>query len=683
MLKDGQHIIYGDSAAGLWLLNLDSGKSELVTKSFAVNADNVAGSADGEWLAYTKINANYFSDLYLYNIKLAKHFKITDGMSDNAEPVFSSDGQYLYFASSINHGPSAFSLDLSSQEKPRRYGLYALVLQQDGKSPLMPKLADEMSNNDDADKEDKEEKDTRIPSINLDNIQQRIVALPVPQRNYWDLTTADDNNLYFVEGVQVGASVEVDGQPLDTSDLKRYNFNDRKVENVATGINAVTVSADGKQLLLVGEGNVLSTAVVAETIKAEILNTDDVKALIDPVKEWGQIFDEAWRNERDYFYDANMHGLDWQAVYDKYKPLLKYVGRREDLSTLMREMISEMQVGHNYIVGGDVHQEQIIEVGLLGADIRLNNGLYQIDKIYTGELWNPHLKAPLAVPGIDVNEGDYILAVDGELVSDKMNVFSLFVGKVNKQVRLTVSKDGSAKHGHTVVVEPIGSEKGLRHWNWVENNRKYVAKISNGSIGYIYLPNTTTAGYSAFNRMFFAQVDKQGIILDERSNAGGQAANYITDVLSREYLSGWKYRSDEMMFSTPAGALHGPKVMLIDQDAGSGGDFLPYAFKRLKLGTLIGKTTWGGLIGIYANRKFVDGGYVTVPNFRFFTPDLQWRVENEGVTPDIEVELDPVGVNQGKDPQLDRAIIEVQNQLKDYQPVVHQDAPAYPIELGK
>ncbi|WP_240778766.1 S41 family peptidase [Shewanella sp. SNU WT4] len=699
-LNDGDHIVYGDAEAGLWLLNINSGKSQLVAKSFGIKASGVASSPDSQWLAYTKLNPNYLSDLYLYNIKSAKHFKVTDGMSDNSEPVFSRDGQYLYFASSTNQGPSAFDLDLSSQEQPRRYGLYALVLQQDGKSPLLPKLSDEADINATekpatpatpavAGKTAEPSASPKTPEaaapvvIDTDNLAQRIVALPVAQRNYWDLVSADDNHLYFIEGVQAGASIEVDGQGLASSELKRFNLTERKVESLAPDVRSVSVSGDGKQLLLVSKDKTLSTAAVGETIKPEVLVTTDVKALIDPHHEWQQIFDEAWRNERDYFYDANMHGLDWQAVYHKYQPLVKHVARREDLNSLMRDMISEMQVGHNYIVGGDIHQEPNVKVGLLGADVAINKGFYQLTKIYNGERWNPHLKAPLAVPGLDVNVGDYILAVDGKNLNTDVSFYSYFVNKADKQVRLTVSRDGSFANSKVVVVEPIASESELRHVHWVETNRQYVDEASKGQIGYVYLPNTTTAGYSSFNRMYFAQVDKQGMILDERSNGGGQAANYITDVLSRQYLSGWKYRSDEMMFSTPSGAMYGPKVMLIDQDAGSGGDFLPYAFKRLKLGTLIGKTTWGGLIGIYANRPFVDGGTVTVPNFRFFTPDHEWRIENEGVAPDIEVELDPVAVNQGRDPQLDSALAEVTLQLKTAKPVVHQQAPAFPTELGK
>ncbi|WP_394388814.1 S41 family peptidase [Shewanella woodyi] len=683
-MPDGKHIVFGDSNMALWLIELKSGKKTKVMKNIAMTSYDVVSSPDSKWLAYTRNNTNYLRDLYLYNIKDKSHHKITDGMSDNAEPVFSPDGQYLYFASSTNKGLTAFGLDLSSQERPQRYGLYAAVLQQDGQSPLMPKLADEAyrSVNGSQDK-DEEEADDSLPSIDIKGLSKRIVALPVPQRNYWGLTATGDNNLYFIEGVQIGSSIELDGKPLRSSQLKRFNFEERKVDKVADKIESVTVSADGKQLLLVGEGNALSTATVAEKVEVTPLNTADVKARINPTQEWAQIFDEAWRNERDYFYDPKMHGLDWQGVYDKYQPLLKHVGRREDLNNLMREMISEMQVGHNYIIGGDVHREETMKVGLLGADFEVKNGLYRIKNIYTGEAWNPHLKAPLAVPGNKVSVGDYILEVDGQPVDASINLYSLFVGKVDKQVRLTVSPNGKAKKAHTLVVEPIKSEFDLRHWHWIEDNHNYVTKATGGKVGYVYLPNTTTAGYTSFNRMFFAQVDRKGVILDERSNGGGQAANYIIDVLNRQYLSGWKYRSGDMVYDTPAGAIYGPKVMLIDQDAGSGGDFLPYAFKRLELGTLVGKTTWGGLIGISANRDFIDGGRVTVPNFRFFTPDHEWRVENEGVAPDIEVELDPVAVNKGQDPQLDRAIKEVQQQLKSFKPVRHDTPPAFPTELGR
>ena len=316
----------------------------------------------------------------------------------------------------------------------------------------------------------------------------------------------------------------------------------------------------------------------------------------------------------------------------------------------------------------------------LVPDIRFENGKYTIAKIYTGESWNPFFKAPLAAPGMGIKEGDSIVAVNGQPLSASVNFFSVFTNTAGKQTRLTIQTGD--EEPRDVVVEPVNSESQLRHWDWVESNRRLVDEMSNGKVGYVYLPNTTTAGYTYFNRMFFAQVDKPSMIIDERRNGGGQAANYITDVLSRQYLAGWKYRSGDMILDTPAGAVYGPKVMLIDQDAGSGGDFLPYSFKRMGLGKLIGKRTWGGLIGIFANRPLIDGGQVSVPHFRFFTPEHEWRVENEGVAPDIDVTLDPTLVNKGEDAQLKRAIQEVLDELKDYKPIRHNKAPAFPTELG-
>ncbi|MBN7820321.1 S41 family peptidase [Bowmanella yangjiangensis] len=688
---DGKHLVFSDSRQKLWLMALDSGKKTEVMEDIAMLGFDSAVSNDGRLLAYTKRNTNYLADLYVYEIETGKHHKITDGMSNSALPAFSPDGQYLYFASSTNSGPTAFFLDMSTQEKPQRFGLYAVVLDKQGKSPLLPRLADEEAKSDDSDKDKdakdnkdkKDDKDKASKAADLDGVTQRVVALPVDKRFYTKLAVGSDNNLYFVEHSQAGAAVEASGNPERDADLKRFNLEKREVQDVEKQVFDISTSADGKVLLLTGKGNKLSTAKVGDSIKATPLKTDGVQALIDPRQEWAQIFAEAWRNERDYFYDANMHGLNWQKVYEQFLPLLKDVGRREDLNWLIREMIAQMEVGHNVVYGGDGHKEKPVKVGMLGADFSIEKGQYKIAGIFTGERWNPELHAPLAVPGIDIQEGDTLHAIDGQPLSGKDNIYRLLTGKANTQVRLLVSRSGKEQDAKTVVVETLDDDRKLRHWHWVEQNRQYVWEKTNGKAGYVYLPNTAGAGYTNFNRMFYAQADKPAMVIDERSNGGGQAANYITDVLSRQYLAGWKYRSGSMVLSTPATAVYGPKVMLIDQDAGSGGDFLPYSFKRMELGKLIGKTTWGGLIGVSANRNFVDGGRLNVPHFRFFTPEHEWRVENEGVAPDIDVELDPVAVNRGEDPQLQRAIAEVLKDLESYKPVRFDQAPAMPKEVGK
>ena len=709
---NGDKIIYRDNHLGVWSISPETGER---TKIFTDNARagiTLASNAfslsnDGKWLAYTKASRNHFNDIYLYSFETGKHTKLTDGMSNADSPAFSQDGKYLYFAASTNSGQQQVGLDMSTQERPSRFGLYAAVLAADGKSPLLPKAGDEEIKAETEDKADTDEKanaktdeksdkvaeDTdkadkkdgeKDPStsIDLDGLSDRIVALPVAERSYQSLSVAHDGALFFMEMPQPGITVEPNGNGPFFGTLKRFDFKSKKAATAMDRIQAYTLSHNRKTILVAVPGNKLMAAEVSKDIQAKPVNTSDVKANINPREEWQQIFDETWRLEHQYFYDGNMHGLNWQSIYDKYQPLVAHVATRADLNALLVDVISELQVGHNRTGGGDIYRDTRVPIGLLGADLRIEDGKYRIKRVYTGEKWNPFLKAPLAAPGIGANAGDYIHRVNGVPVSANDNIYAQFVGTVGKQVTLSVSSDGNTDNAKDIVVEPIANDTRIRHWAWVEGNRKKVDELSGGKVGYVYLPNTGGGGYTYFNRMFFAQTDKAGMVIDERRNGGGQAANYITDVLSRQYLAGWKDR-DGQIFDTPAGALYGPKVMLIDQDAGSGGDFLPYSFKRMKLGTLVGKTTWGGLIGISANPQLIDGGFLTVPYFRFFTPEGEWRIENEGQAPDIDVTLDPVMVNAGRDTQLEAGVQEVLKDLESFKPIKHRTAPALPTEVGK
>ena len=368
----------------LWAIDLDSGERVEVDRNISMDGFRTSMSHDGDWLAYTKVSTNYYNTLNLYQFSTKTSKQVTDAMSDIDFPAFDREGKYLFFAASTNRGQTSFGLDMSTQERPVRFGMYAAVLQADGKSPLLPKTADEEAIKDEEKKEeaDKSEGDSKAKEdkgdekdkslvIDLDGLSQRVVALPIAERFYSDLKVGSDNNLYFVENVQSGISLEPNGRRLSGGTLKRFNFKDRKVEDVLSGVRDFSFSADGKKLLLVFNGNKLKTADIPKKadgkLKAKDLKTKDVRALIDPKQEWAQIFDEVYRNQRDYFYDPNMHGLDWKGVYDKYQPLLKYVGRREDLTALIVEMIGEMEVGHNRSWGGDVHREGRVAVGLLGA----------------------------------------------------------------------------------------------------------------------------------------------------------------------------------------------------------------------------------------------------------------------------------------------------------------------------
>ncbi len=724
----GQHILYQNNHLTLFALDVDSGKITTVATAERRSGFSPVMSPDGRWIAYVQVRENFYNDLMLYHVENGTAHRISDGMGDVGSPAFSRDGAYLYFTASTNSGPAAVGLDMSSQERPYRAGLYAVVLAEDGTSPLLPETGDEEVDEDEAgsdgdgadeadiamipprlaEEEDGEsEEDTdetedeaegegeseaagadedeadKPTQIDLDGIENRIVALPVEEGNYDTLAVAKDGSLFYIQRVQPGTSRTPPGQsPASGNRLMRFDFEDLETSSVTRGVVGMSMSHDGSHIMVRKTGNRLMAGKAGKSLDLKRIKTSDMRVYVDPRKEWLQIFNETWRMEKDFFYAANMHGLDWQAVYDRYRPLLDHVGRREDLTALLREMIGEMQVGHNYMGGGDVHQPDRVSVGLLGADLRVENDRYRIAKIYTGELWNPFLKAPLAAPGIGVSEGDYILAVNGRSVTGADNIFALMAGTVGEQVTLTVGKAADGNDSEDVVVEPVANERALRLWHWIEENRRYVDEKTGGKVGYVYLPNTGGAGYRFFNRMFFPQTDREGMILDERSNGGGQAANYITDVLSRTYLASWKDR-DGLLFNTPGGAMYGPKVMLIDQDAGSGGDFLPYSFRYMKLGKLIGTRTWGGLIGISINPPLIDGGFLTVPFFRFIRPDGRWTIENEGVEPDIEVFLDPVALNEGRDTQLDKAIGEVMKQLESYKPKDLQEAPPLPTKLGQ
>ena len=510
-----------------------------------------------------------------------------------------------------------------------------------------------------------------------------MVALQVAERNYGNLEVADDGKLYYVDFVQPGASNEPPGQDAEEANaLMRFDFEKKEAESVMSGVDAFGISADGKHILIANVDGSLATAEIADEIEPEALELDSLRVHVDPREEWALIFDEAWRMEKEFFYDPNMHGLDWQAIYDRYRPLVDHLGRREDLTALIVEMIAEMQVGHNRSGGGDIYREEEVGIGLLGANLRIDNGRYRLARVYTGESWNPFVVAPLASPGNEAREGEYILAVNGRELTAGDNIFAYLQGTAGEQVTLRVGPSANGRNARDIIVEPTDSERSLRLWYWIEANRRVVNEATGGRVGYVYLPNTAGAGYTYFNRMFFAQLDKEAIIIDERSNAGGQAANYITEVLSRKHLSGWKDR-DGMVYNTPAGAIFGPKVMLIDQDAGSGGDYLPYAFRTLGIGKLIGTRTWGGLIGISANPALVDGGALVVPFFRFYDTNHEWSVENEGVAPDIEVSLDPIATNGGTDTQLQAAIKEVLAELDGFVSPVPTEPPAYPTELGQ
>ena len=659
---DSKKLLFADKNFRLYWLDVESSALHLIdTDTYSVpdQSFNASWSPDSKWITYARQLDNHLKAVFVYELSSGKPHQVTDGMSHADFPVFSRDGQYLFFAASTNYGLNAGWLDMSSYERDVASSLYAVVLSKENTSPFKPESDEEEQKKAEKEKEepatDKTSAEEVSPvSIDLENILDRIVALPTPARAYSSLDGSVADKLLYLE--------QVDNQP--GFKLQAFDMKKRESETMMDGITGYGVSADGKKLIYAANDN--TYGMVDADSKGSVgdgkLNTDGMKVYVDPVKEWKQMFNEVWRIERDFFYVKNMHGVDWAAVKQKYEPFLPYVGHREDLNYLFSEMMGELVVGHNYVGGGDFPDIEEVNTGLLGADYSIENGYYRISRIFSGLNWNPGFRAPLTEPGVAVNEGDYILAIDGESLSGDENIHRRFRNTVGKQVVLTVNGQPSMAGARQITVVPIDDDSNLRNMAWVEGNRKKVDEMTGGRVAYVYLPNTGGGGYTFFNRYYFSQLGKEAVIIDERFNGGGSAADYIIDLLDRKRMNYWGTRAGKVQ-TTPMAAIFGPKALIINEYAASGGDLLPFLFKEKGLGPLIGKRTLGILVGIYSYPQLMDGGFSTAPRLGIFNKAGEWIIENEGVSPDIEVEMTPKAVIEGKDPQLERAVEEILKEL--------------------
>ena len=690
---DSKRILFTDKRLNVHYVDVESGSRVLVdtdTYDHPIRSLDPVWSPDGKYIAYTKRQLNQLRAVFIHDVEAGRSHRVTDGMTDSTFAAWSRDGKHLFFAASTNYGLNTGWLDMSSYERPVKRALYCVVLAKDAPSPLAPE-SDEEKKKDEAKPEgEKDEKKDATVAVEIDfeGIDQRIVSLPVPEGNHSNLQSAADGKLFYLSA-EPGASIFA----ASRFDLKRFDMKERKSEDYLTGLLDYRVSADGKKVLVVsappgggGGGSPFARRAPASIAIVDAggspkpgegaLSLDSMQIRIDPRAEWRQIFDEAWRIERDYFYDPHMHGCDWAAMKEKYAPFVEHVGHREDLNSLLGMLIGEMVVGHNYVGGGDQPSEDATPVGLLGADLSVENGRYRIGKIYGGLNFDPGLRAPLTEPGVRASEGDYLLSVDGRDLVPPGNPYALFVGTAGKQTVLRLAADPSGEGVWTTTVVPIPDETALRTRAWIEANRKRVDELSGGRIAYVYMPNTAEAGYTSFNRYYFAGLDKEGVVIDERFNGGGSVADYVIDLLDRPLLSWWATREGKP-FATPNGSIFGPKAMIINEYAGSGGDAMPHFFRRRGLGKLVGKRTWGGLVGIYDYPPLIDGGFLTAPRLAIFSPDGRWEVENEGVPPDVEVEMTPKLVIEGRDPQLEKAVEIVLAELAK-RPVTRPKLPAYP-----
>ena len=680
---DGTQILLEDNHNNLWAIEVTGGAATKIdTDNYPdpIRQFRAAWSPDSKWIAYSKNLANHLRAIFVYSWAEKKAYQVTDGLADSISPTFDASGKYLYFMASTNFGPSTSWLEMSSLDRPVRRAIYLVVLNANEPSPLLPETGDEPKPpSPDAPKPDPNAKP--VVRIDLNAISQRVLAVNIPAGDYNNLNAGAAGTFYYTEPFPGGAP--------GTLRLQRYQLRERTAAPFLEGsIRSYSISADKKKLLYQAGDGANRWGVVATERPAKVgdgpLNVAQLETRVDPRAEWSQIYRETWRLQRDFFYDAKMHGADWQAVYEKYKPLLASVGHRADLGYVIAMMGGELTVGHSYLIGaGDVPSEDPVAVGLLGADFSIENGRYRIKRIYTGENWNPDLRAPLSAPGIQVAEGDYVLEVNGRPLAPPTNVYSLFEGTANRQTLIRVNKTPSSEGSRLITVVPVASEDTLRTRAWIENNRRLVDKLSNGKLAYVWLPNTANPGYTYFTRYFYAQQDKDGAVIDERYNHGGMVADYIVNELDRK-LMGYFALRDGTPSTSPIAGIYGPKVMLINESAGSGGDALPYMFRLRKIGPLIGTRTWGGLVGTLGLPATIDGGGITAPSLAFYNLKGEWDVENIGVAPDIEVEYTAADVIKGRDPQLERAVQEALR-LLELNPVrrVPRPAPIDRVSKGK
>jgi tricorn protease len=683
---DGKKIAFVDNSQSLFWIDLATEKVKKIASEpqygpWGLWRMKPAWSPDSRWVAYNLGNKAAHRTVFLYDTRADKSSVVTDGLADAVDPVFDAGGKYLYLLGSTDAGPVNQWFAQSNQDVRARRSVYLVVLKKGVPSPLA-RESDEEKGEAKADKPKEKEK-TDGPAetvIDLDGIDQRIIPLPIPAAEIGDLQAGPAGQVFYLQANRAP------GPGPQSGTLFRFDLAKRKAEPVVGGIVDYTVAGGLKKALVAAPGGpgtqgldwsiIELSGTSAEKPKTK-LNLDAVEVRVEPRAEWKQIFDEAWRVNRDWFYDPTMHGADWAAVKTKYEPFLPHVTGSGDLYRVISWMLSELAVGHSYTTPGERAREtKAVPGGLLGADYEVANGRYRFRKVYGGLNWSPELRSPLTAPGVDVTAGEYLLAIRGADLRPPTNIYSLFENTANKSIEITVGPNPDGAGSRTVTVEPLASEFALRNRDWIEGNLRKVHKATDGRVAYVYVPNTAGPGHESFKRYFFPQTDKEAVIVDERFNGGGQVADYYIDILRRPFTANWATRYGQDI-RTPGGAILGPKVMIIDEGAGSGGDLLPWMFRKYELGPLVGKRTWGGLVGILGFPTLMDGGQVTAPNLAFWTTEEGFGVENVGVPPDHDVEMWPKDVIAGKDPQLEKAIELALDALKKGPPR-RDERPAYP-----
>jgi tricorn protease len=685
---DSTKIAYADKHLGIYYIDISAPHPQAVKideqtyEDFSPNPLDASWSPDSRYLAYTKQLPNFLHAIFAYDTRDRVTHQITDGMSDCKSPSFDRSGKYLYFLSSTDTALSAYGLDMESDERPITSNVYVAVLRNSIPSPVAPQSDEERSGSDEPATSATARPKPAPPSsdaIDFDGIDQRIIALPLPAANYVSVQAADSGTIFASQAPLVSVD---EGPPSLT--LVRFDVAEQRAIPWAQGIEGYVVSANGKKMLISRpdpEANQSTWAIISTQIPPKgdegTLPTADMEVYVVPHEQWAQMYHETWRIERDFFYDPHYHGLNIAQAEKRFSVFLPSLASRDDFTFLTREMIGYLEVGHLWVAGPpETPFPQRVNIGLLGADYTAENGHWRFTKIYNGENWNPDLRAPLTQPGVDVKAGEYLFAVNGRPVTTDREVYAFFEETAGKQTTIRVGPSPDGSDARDVTVVPLASETNLRKLAWIEHNRHLVDRLSGGRLAYVYMPDTAFGGFTNFNRYFFSQVDKQGVILDERYNHGGQIADYVIDLLSRHEHAIIKSR-DGASYLDPPLAIYGPKVMVINEYAGSGGDAMPWLFKKAGLGPLVGVRTWGGLVGIGGYPRLMDGGDVMAPRIAIGGLNGHWEVEGHGVSPNIEVQQDPKLVREGHDPQLEAAVETAMRLLREH-PLLHYQPPPYP-----
>ncbi|MFZ5519381.1 MAG: S41 family peptidase [Candidatus Zhuqueibacterota bacterium] len=676
---DSKKILWGDRLQRLRYVDIQTKKIKDVFVSKVFEMNDYTWSPDSKWIAYTRPEAEVMNRIYLYSLDQDKTFEVTEGWYASSNPVFSTDGKYLYFVSNRDFNPVYGWTEFNHiyQDMSR---IYLAALTKDAESPFKP-VSDEVaikkeeapadSKKKDDKKADAEKKQPEIAvKVDADGLSNRIIGLPIQSSGYFNLTSAGDKLYYMRRGSK-------DQKPL----LFMYDLKKKK-ETELGSLNGYEISADQKKMLVSQNQTYAIIDLPQGPIKIEDkLDLSGMEIKLNHYKEWAQIYEESWRQMREFFYAPNMHGVDWVAVKEKYQPLVKHVNHRADLTYIIGEMIGELNTGHTYVGGGEMPQTKRISTGLLGAQIEKDkvSGYFQIGKILKGQNWTNANRSPLTEIGVKANEGDFILAVNGQSTKDMNNLYEALVNTVGKQVTLKINATPTEAGSHTSVVLPIADESSLYYYNWVEGNIKKVNDATDGKVGYIHVPDMGASGLNEFIKYFYPQLKKKALIIDVRGNGGGNVSPMIIERLRREAAMITMARNT-VPDVNPSEQVWGPKVCLIDEFSASDGDIFPYRFRKHELGKLIGKRTWGGVVGIRGSLPLLDGGYLNKPEFsRYDLEGKEWIMEGHGVDPDIPVENDPALEFAGVDQQLNKAIEVILDELKTQEKTI-PEIPPYPVK---